>query len=108
MIWLRRTLRHHLAWVVFEPVNTGLAALLTSSIGTLLTDVWEAGGLAGNSPEDAFFVAVDTTAALVGELRIVVGVALARPAEFVTVTVTRPGNRLELAEEPTVVLAGGA
>ncbi len=108
MIWLRRTLRHHLAWVVFEPISTGLAALLTSSIGTLLTDVWEAGGLAGNSPEDAFFVAVDTSAALVGELRIVVGVALARPAEFVTVTVTRPGNRLELAEEPTVVLAGGA
>lgn len=108
MIWLRRTLRLHLAWVVFEPVTPGLAALLTTTIGSLLTDVWEAGGLAGASPEDAFFVAVDTGAAARGELRVVVGVALARPAEFVTVTVVRPGNRLELAEEPTLVLAGGA
>lgn len=108
MIWLRRTLRQHLAWVVFEPITTGLASLLTTSIGTLLTDVFAAGGLAGRAPEDAFFVAVDTSAAARGELRIVVGVALARPAEFVTVTVTRPGNRLELAEAPTLVLAGGA
>ncbi|MCW3494210.1 phage tail sheath C-terminal domain-containing protein [Microbacterium sp. SSM24] len=108
MIWLRRTLRHHLAWVVFEPITPGLATLLTGSIGTLLTDVWEAGGLSGAAPDESFFVAVDTESALVGELRIVVGVALARPAEFVTVTVTRTGNRLELNEEPVVVLAGGA
>ena len=108
MIWLRRTLRHHLAWVVFEPITPGLATLVNSAIGTLLTSVWEAGGLAGDTPADAFFVAVDTTSAAVGELRIVVGVALARPAEFVTVRVSRPGNRLELAEAPALVLAGGA
>lgn len=108
MIWLRRTLRHHLAWVVFEPISTGLVTLLTGTIGTLLTDVWEAGGLSGTAPDEAFFVAVDTKASLAGQLRIVVGVALSRPAEFVTVTVTRTGNRLELTEEPVVVLAGGA
>lgn len=107
MIWLRRTLRHHLAWVVFEPVTPGLAALLGSAIGTLLTGVWEAGGLAGDTPEEAFFVAVDASPAAAGELRIVVGVALARPAEFVTVRVSRTGNRLELSEAPSVVLAGG-
>lgn len=108
MIWLRRTLRHHLSWVVFEPITPGLAALITAAIATLLTDVWEAGGLTGESAQESFFVTADTSAAARGELRLVVGVAIARPAEFVTVTVTRPGNRLELGEAPTMVLAGGA
>jgi hypothetical protein len=108
MMWLRRTLRHHLAWVVFEPISTGLATLLTGTIGTLLTDVWEEGGLSGAAADEAFFVVVDTSAALVGQLRIVVGVALSRPAEFVTVTVTQTGNRLELTEEPVIVPAGGS
>jgi hypothetical protein len=106
MIHLRRTLRLHLAWVPFEPNSAALASALTSAIGTLLTDVWEAGGLAGARAADAFVVATDQSRAAVGELLIVVGVALARPAEFVTVRVSKTGNRLEITEQPTLVLAG--
>lgn len=108
LIQLRRTLRHHLAWVPFEPNDAALAALLTSSIGTLLTDLWEAGGLAGNTADEAFIVAVDNGQAAVGQLRIAVGVALSRPAEFVFVRVSRTGNRLEIGEAPTLVPGGAA
>ncbi len=108
MIMLRRTLRHHLAWVPFEPVDHHLASTVELAIATLLTDVWEAGGLAGASPGEAFAVAVDPSRAAAGELRIAVGVALARPAEFVLVRVTRTANRLEITEAPALVLAEGA
>ena len=108
MIFLRRTLRHHLGWVVFEPIDTQLATLVAAQIATLLTDVYEAGGLAGTGPEEAFALAVDTSQAAVGQLSIMVGVALARPSEFVTVRVSRTDNRLDLTEEPRLVVAGGA
>lgn len=107
MIMLRRTLRHHLAWVPFEPHDHHLASALELAIATLLTDLWEAGGLAGGGPEEAFAVAVDSSRSGVGELRIAVGVALARPAEFVIARVTRTGNRLEITEAPQLVAAGG-
>ncbi len=107
MIFLRRTLRHHLAWVPFEPNDAGLATLLAGSIATLLTGIWEVGGLAGDTAEDAYAVAVDSSRAPVGQLQIVVGAALARPAEFVLARVTKTGNRLEITEAPTLVLAGG-
>jgi hypothetical protein len=108
MIYLRRALRVSLAWVVFEPNGPGLAAVLSTAIGTLLRDVWEAGGLSGDTPDDAFFVHVDQSGAAVGQLLIVIGVALTRPAEFVTVQVSRVENRLELSEAPQLVIPGGA
>jgi len=108
MIFLRRTLRLYLAWVPFEPNDAALASLVSQAIAGLLTDVWEAGGLAGATPDEAFALAVDQSAAASGRLVILVGVALARPAEFVLARVTRTGNRLEIAELPTLVPAGGA
>jgi len=106
MVHLRRTLRTYLAWVPFEPNSDSLATALVSAIGTLLSDLWEAGALAGSSPAEAFVVAVDQSQATVGHLLIVVGVALARPAEFITVRVSKTGNRLEITEQPTPVTAG--
>lgn len=108
MIWLRRALRHHLAWVVYEPISTGLATLLTTTIATLLTDLWDAGALVGDTAQDAFVVEVDVGAAATGRLLMVIGVALARPSEFVTVRVSRTDNRLELDEGPALVLQGAS
>jgi len=108
MIMIRRTLRHHLAWVPFAPNNAGLASLLTGSIGTLLNDLWDAGALAGDSPDQAYGLAIDQSQAAAGQLLILVGVALARPAEFITVLVSRTDNRLQLTEEPEPVEAGAS
>lgn len=107
MIYLRRALRLSLAWVVFEPNGPALARLLISAIATLLRDVWEAGGLAGATADDAFYLVVDQSAAQAGQLLIEIGVALTRPAEFVTVRVSRLDNRLELREQPERATVGG-
>ena len=48
---------------------------------------------------------VDQGAALAGQLLIEIGVAITRPAEFVTVRVSRIDNRLELHEQPERVAA---
>jgi hypothetical protein len=100
MILLRRTLRQALAWAVFEPNGVALNRLVVASIDTLLLGIWQDGGLAGADSREAFYVVADQSAALAGELRVEVGVALTRPAEFFTVRVSRLENRLELSEAP--------
>ena len=108
MILLRRTLRLHLAWVVFEPANLALADLVTSSIHTLLTGLWHDGALAGDTADDSFGVRVDTSLAASGEFVVLVGVALASPSEFVTVRVSRTDNRLDLTDGPVISLTTGS
>ena len=108
MIYLRRALRVHLAWTVFEPNDSVLATTMVSAVATLMVQVWEAGALVGGQAEDAYALAVDQSQALAGRLVLVLGVALARPAEFVTLRVSRTDNRLEISEMPEVVRAGAA
>ena len=73
---------------LFRNNSPRLWAELTSNIESFLRSRLEAGELAGNSPEEAFFVRIDATTntaenikqgILVGEI----GLALLRPAEFI-------------------------
>ena len=100
MIMLRRTLRVALAWVAFEPADHALDATVGTAIGSLLESVWEEGGLAGATPDEAFFVTTGLGDRSVGRFEVEIGVALARPAEFVRIRVARSENRLELSEAP--------
>jgi hypothetical protein len=107
MLFLRRTLRVHLAWTVFEPNDTMLARTMESAVSTLMEQVWEAGALVGSRAEAAYALQVEQDRAAAGELVLVLGVALARPAEFVVLRVSRTDNRLELVEMPERVQAAG-
>jgi hypothetical protein len=100
MIFLRRSLRQSLAWAVFEPNDTGLDTTVATAMGSLLEGVWEAGGLVGKTPAEAFYVVTGLGDRGAGQFLCQVGVALERPAEFVTVRVLRLENRLELREAP--------
>jgi uncharacterized protein len=100
MIFLRRSLRQALAWAVFEPNDARLDATVATAVGSLLEGVWEAGGLAGGTPDEAFYVVTGSGDRGVGQFVCEIGVALERPAEFVTVRVLRLENRLELREAP--------
>ncbi len=101
MMWLRRTIRAALTWTAFEPNDHTLARSVTTTLEGLLYDVWSAGGLAGDDPSESFFVhAADARTNPAGHFVCTVGVALARPAEFITVQVHRTDNRLELIEVP--------
>lgn len=75
-------------WVVFEPNYEATWARVTRSVSNFLTSVWRDGGLAGVTPEEAFFVRCDRTTMTPddidnGRLICLVGIAPVKPAEFV-------------------------
>jgi phage tail sheath protein FI len=75
-----------------EPNDANTWAAITSLIHSFLTGIWQRGGLAGGTADEAFSVHVglgETMTAqdlLDGILRVTVLVALARPAEFIEMT----------------------
>jgi hypothetical protein len=90
--YLSYNLRSITQFAVFEPNDANLWSRVNAVVTGFLDDFWRAGGLAGASSSAAYFVKCDetiNTPAVVnaGELRIEVGVALQRPAEFVIITI---------------------
>lgn len=88
LIQIRSDLTALLRNVLFEPNDAVTQSSVKGSITAYLNDVLRRGGLAGGSPESAFFVKCDgdlnTPAAIeAGQLIVEVGVALQTPAEFI-------------------------
>jgi phage tail sheath protein FI len=87
-LFLRESIDKGTQWVVFEPNTPALWAKITRNVTAFLTNVWGAGALFGDTPEQAFYVKCDaeTNPPEVRELGQVVtevGVAVVKPAEFV-------------------------
>jgi phage tail sheath protein FI len=87
-LFLRESIDEGTQWVVFEPNTPDLWAKITRNVTAFLTNVWRAGALFGNAPQEAFFVKCDeeTNPPEVRDLGQVVteiGVAVVKPAEFV-------------------------
>ena len=75
-------------WVVFEPNDEITWARVARSVSNFLTGVWRSGALMGTTPDEAFFVRCDRTTMTQddidnGRLVCLVGMAPAKPAEFV-------------------------
>lgn len=75
-------------WVVFEPNTEATWARVRRSITNFLIRVWRNGALMGTTEEEAFFVKCDRTTMTQddidnGRLICYIGVAPAKPAEFV-------------------------
>ena len=90
--YLEYTLKNATLFAVFEPNDQSLWSELTSVVSGLLSDYWSKGGLAGATAAQAFYVKCDNTnntsaTIAAGEVRIEVGVALQRPAEFVVIKI---------------------
>lgn len=74
---------------VFEPNDKNTWERIKSMITNFLTNEWSIGALAGDKPEDAFFVNVGLGSTmssldiLEGRLIIEIGMAVVRPAEFI-------------------------
>ncbi|MFI6412719.1 phage tail sheath family protein [Streptomyces sp. NPDC050585] len=87
-LYLEESIDEGTQWVVFEPNDESLWALVRQTVGNFLTTVWRGGALAGTTADEAFFVACDRTTMTEddlanGRLICVVGVAPVHPAEFV-------------------------
>lgn len=94
LIFLEETLQQALLDSVFESNDRFLQAALRMRIASFLTQQWRAGALVGATPEQAFFVKCDAEnnppdAVALGELRVDVGLAVVRPAEFIIVRLSQ-------------------
>jgi phage tail sheath protein FI len=88
-IMVKESLRKSTSWIVFEPNNSGTWLKISGMIEKYLTQKWQEGALAGITPNVAFYVkcGVGTSMTdqdiLEGRIRIEVGLAMLRPAEFI-------------------------
>jgi phage tail sheath protein FI len=92
LIYLQKALSDLTQFAVFEPNDAALWRRLNSTVSSFLTNFWAQGGLRGTTPQQAFFVKVDSTINTQstidnGEVHIEVGIALQRPAEFVIIKI---------------------
>lgn len=77
------------SWAVFEPNDATLWTKVKGMIENYLIQKWQEGALQGAKPEDAFFVQVGLGRTMTpqdileGRLRVKIGMAVVRPAEFI-------------------------
>ena len=86
-------------WVVFEPNDEALWAQIRLNIGAFMQDLFRQGAFHGITPQQAFFVKVDsetTTPTDInnGIVNIVVGFAPLKPAEFVIIKIQQIAGQL--------------
>ncbi|MEL7586156.1 MAG: phage tail sheath C-terminal domain-containing protein [Prolixibacteraceae bacterium] len=92
MIMLEESIKTACKAYVFEPNVANTWLTLKSMVSNFLTGIWQSGGLAGASPDQAFSVRVGLGETMTPEdilegiMRITVMVAVTRPAEFIEIT----------------------
>jgi len=98
LLFLEESIKEGIGWAVFEPNDEHLWERVHRTIEQFLTRQWESGALAGTKADEAFFVTVDRTTMSADDIAndrliVVVGVAPAKPAEFITFRITlQTGN----------------
>lgn len=92
-IMVEDSIRKGTEWVVFQPNNEALWKRVELTVEKFLHSIWKQGALIGAKPEEAYFVKCDreTNKDTVedGEIHIWVGLAPARPAEFVVFEISQ-------------------
>jgi hypothetical protein len=106
LIYVEESLKLSSQWAVFENNDSRLWASLRNTAQNILQPVWEAGGLAGSTAAEAYYVISDSTintpqVVESGEVRLEVGVALQYPAEFVIIRVSQFDSGVSLVNEAT-------
>lgn len=99
-IFIEETIKANTNWAVFEPNDEVLWVRVKRTISVFLAGMWRNGALAGESPDEAFFVNVgrDTMSQDDidnGRLICVIGVAPVKPAEFVIFRITQKTSESE-------------
>jgi phage tail sheath protein FI len=92
LIYLNKSLSNLTQFAVFEPNDDVLWGRVRTLVDSFLYGFWRTGGLKGANSSQAYYVicdgSINTQAAIdAGELRIEVGVALQKPAEFIIIKI---------------------
>lgn len=103
MLMLEKAILRSSQWAVFEPNTFLTRETLRFSIWAFLLGVWRRGGLAGNTPDEAFVVRCDEDnnppdLVAQGQLIADIGVAPVVPAEFVVFRLGRVESQLIVTE----------
>ncbi len=101
---LRDALVASTAWAVFEPNDDTTRLQLAEGVTGLLSQLWRAGALVGEVPEQAFRVRCDlgnnpASLRALGQLHCDIAVAPAVPMEFIVLRMGRQGNSFALVED---------
>lgn len=94
LIYVKESLRVSSEFAVFENNDERLWTRLRSTADNILRPIWSAGGLRGESADQAYYIVCDDTintpqVISSGEVRMEVGVALEYPAEFIVIKVAQ-------------------
>lgn len=87
--YVEESLKKSTSWAEFQPNDANTWVKLKSQIENFLSNLWRDGALAGATPQQAFFVKVgipetmSSEDVLNGIVRIKIGMAAVRPAEFI-------------------------
>ena len=92
LLGIKKELTDRTTFAVMENNDANLWAKVATTCSIYLNDLWQAGGLKGGVPEEAFYVKCDSTnntrnSIDSGVLNVEVGVALQTPAEFVVIRI---------------------
>lgn len=92
LIYARAALRDGTAFAAFENNDNTLWSHLYSVADTICRQLFSVGGLAGTTPQQAYFVICDKsnntpTTIAAGETHLDVGLALQRPSEFMVISI---------------------
>lgn len=98
-LFLKRSLKTSLNWVVFEPNDEPLWAQIRLNVGAFMQDLFIKGAFAGTSPAEAYLVKCDSETTSQqdvnsGIVNILVGFQPLKPAEFVVLKLTQLAGRL--------------
>ncbi|KTL59773.1 phage tail protein [Photorhabdus laumondii subsp. laumondii] len=90
-----RDIKNAMSFAVFEPNSQPTWERVRSAVNNYLYSLWQQGGLAGNKPDDAYFVQIGKDITMTdddikqGKMIIKIGMAAVRPAEFIILQFTQ-------------------
>ncbi|MGE0711478.1 MAG: phage tail sheath subtilisin-like domain-containing protein [Planctomycetota bacterium] len=103
-IMVERSIAEGCEWAVFEPNDWGTWKAVERQVNTFLYNLWREGALAGDVPEQAFYVRCDDglnppEVREAGEFHVEIGLAAVRPAEFIVFRIGQQAKDI-ITEEP--------
>ena len=101
-ITIKRWIDLNMVWAAFEPNTPQLWVRIQRELSAYLTDLWQAGALKRETPEQAFYVKCDAETNPPenrerGQVVTEIGFAPSSPAEFIFVRITQRANTTELS-----------
>ena len=101
-ITIKRWIDLNMVWAAFEPNTPQLWVRIQRELSTYLTQLWRAGALKGETPEQAFYVKCDAETNPPenrerGKVFTEIGFAPSSPAEFIFVRITHRANTTKLS-----------